>query len=641
MPAPMARFFSGVSSQREVHSTGSATPTLLGVLVALWLLMFLPQVANANGVLVVGEAPDYSLDDAVAVLRDPSGELGLADVLRADAEGAFRPAGSVGTNFGLSEDTVWLRLDLQAAKQAPSRWLLEVGHASLDRVNLHLLGLDGRVTSVQSGDHLPFTARPLVHRNHVFALGLSPEQPQRVYLQVRSTGTLAVPLRLWQPDALWRSDQLSYSLLSLYFGLLIGLLVYNLLLYLALRDWLYIVYVCFVGCLAVGQAGLTGFSAQFLWPEQAWWANVSPTGGVAAAGLFGTLFAHGFLHRTWRSLRMTWLMPLLSSVYLVTLLCVMFWSYHIAAWLVNVNSFLFSVSVVLVGLVSLFQRQPGSRFFVLAWTLLLTGALVISLHNTGVLPSNVLTANALLIGSALEMILLSLALADRIRATQNEKEVAQNAAMRLKQEMLESLQRSEQLLESRVIERTRALEEANDQLRRNEMHLENLANHDALTGLANRKLLIDRLGQATHRARRQGAGFAVLVADLDHFKSVNDNHGHAAGDRVLTTVAQRLTAAVRGVDTVARIGGDEFVLILEDVQAREDAERVASAVRSSLTEPIVLENGVQVCVGVSIGVSIYPDDSQQVERLLSLADLQMYSAKAAHRAAGHPPVIAS
>jgi diguanylate cyclase (GGDEF)-like protein len=612
------------------------------LLALLCLLLLLPRVAAATDpVLTVGKLPDYPLTDSVAVLRDPAGQMSLADVMQADAEQRFEPAGTVGTNFGLSRDKVWLRLDLRAAPEAPVQWLLEVGHASLDSVILYLVNAGGEVTSVESGDHLPFTERPFLHRNHVFALTLSPEHSQRVYLQVHSTGTLAVPLRLWQPDALWSSDQISYSVLSLYFGLLIGLLIYNLLLYLALRDWLYLVYVCFVGFLAVGQAGLTGFSAQFLWPDNAWWANLAPTGGVAAAGFFGVLFAHGFLYRTWRSLRLTWLMPSLSAVYLATLLCVMFWSYYIAAWMVNINSFLFAVSVVLVGWVSLFQRQPGSRFFVLAWTLLLTGVLVVSLHNTGVLPSNILTANALLIGSALEMILLSLALADRIRATQKEKELAQNAAMRLKQEMLESLQRSEQLLESRVVERTRELEEANKQLKHNELHLENLANHDALTGLANRKLLIDRLGQASQRARRQNSGFAVLVADLDHFKSVNDNHGHAAGDKVLSAVAQRLTDAVRAVDTVARIGGDEFVLILEGVQARDDAERVASTLRRSLIESISLDADVQVCVGVSIGVSIFPDDSQQLERLLSLADLQMYSAKAAHRAAANPTSIAT
>ena len=581
--------------------------------------------------LVTGDAASHGLAESVVVLRDPSGVLDVAQVIRADAAQRFQTVGAAGTNFGLTRDTLWLRLDLRAAPDAPSSWLLEVGHASLDQVTLYVMGADGQTTVHHSGDHLPFSVRALAHRNHLFALQLVPTATQRLYLQVRSTGTLSVPLRLWQPEGLWRSDQIAYSVLSLYFGLLMGLLVYNLLLYLALRDWLYIVYVCFVGFLAIGQAGLVGFSGQFLWPDNAWLANLAPTGGVAAAGLFGTLFCQGFLYRTWRSLRLAWLMPLLSAIYLLTLLCAVFWSYSVAAWVVNINSLLFAISAVLAGVVSLFQRQPGSRFFVLAWTLLLTGVLVVSLHNIGALPSNLLTANALLIGSAAEMILLSLALADRIRATQHEKHVAQNAAMTLKQQMLESLQRSEQLLESRVIERTRELEEANQQLRRNELHLENLANHDALTGLANRKLLIDRLAQASQRARRLNVGFAVLVADLDHFKSVNDNHGHAAGDAVLSAVAKRLTAAVRGVDTVARVGGDEFVLILEGIQRREDAEAVARTLRGSLAQPVRLPGGVEVGVGASIGVSIFPDDSEELERLLSLADLQMYSAKAAHR----------
>src|SRR5690606_4875919 len=161
-----------------------------------------------------------------------SGQMSLAEVMRADSERLFTPAGAASSNFGLTRDTIWLRFDLRAASTMPAGWLLEIGHASLDAVTLYSPEADGRYLARHSGDHLPFNDRAIAHRNHLFALQLQPGQSQRLYLQVKSSGTLAVPVRLWQPAALWHNDQVSYSVLSLYFGLLIGLLIYNLLLYL-------------------------------------------------------------------------------------------------------------------------------------------------------------------------------------------------------------------------------------------------------------------------------------------------------------------------------------------------------------------------------------------------------------------------
>jgi diguanylate cyclase (GGDEF)-like protein/PAS domain S-box-containing protein len=153
-----------------------------------------------------------------------------------------------------------------------------------------------------------------------------------------------------------------------------------------------------------------------------------------------------------------------------------------------------------------------------------------------------------------------------------------------------------------------------------------LAQHDALTRLPNRALLKDRLVRAIAHARRNGKKLAVFFLDLDDFKKVNDTLGHAAGDHMLKVLAQRLTGCVRAEDTVARIGGDEFILVLEDIASEEAVPAVARKVLDALSQPMVFE-GQEMRIATSIGISLYPEDGDDPELLIRNADLAMYQAK--------------
>jgi len=153
-----------------------------------------------------------------------------------------------------------------------------------------------------------------------------------------------------------------------------------------------------------------------------------------------------------------------------------------------------------------------------------------------------------------------------------------------------------------------------------------LALHDDLTKLANRRLFQDRLDNAIERARRSGTSFALMQIDLDLFKEVNDTHGHHVGDKLLQHVAALLTRRARRSDTVARTGGDEFCLILEEPSRRRDAEMVAESLMSILARPVVLA-GVCVEVGASIGIAVYPEDAQDAHTLCIEADMRMYAVK--------------
>ena len=183
------------------------------------------------------------------------------------------------------------------------------------------------------------------------------------------------------------------------------------------------------------------------------------------------------------------------------------------------------------------------------------------------------------------------------------------------------------------------LSERNQQLlveiaerRRMETLVRHQASHDLLTGLPNRMLASDRLQSAIQRAKRHHGGFALACLDIDGFKSVNDTHGHAAGDALLQQVATRLTTQLRSNDTVARLGGDEFALILEDIEDPQLALRLCRKLCAALGEPYTLSVGdltFNVCIGASIGIASYvPGDQKDAdEQLMLTADRAMYEVK--------------
>ena len=164
------------------------------------------------------------------------------------------------------------------------------------------------------------------------------------------------------------------------------------------------------------------------------------------------------------------------------------------------------------------------------------------------------------------------------------------------------------------------------QLRDRERELVQLAHQDPLTGLPNRLLFLDRLGQALRKAQRERGQLALLFLDLDGFKAINDSLGHLTGDRVLQETAQRLRGQVRDGDTVARLGGDEFILILDPVERGSDAALVAEKLVQAFKRPIELD-GRPLYVTMSIGISLYPQDGTEVDTLVRNADAAMYRAK--------------
>ena len=165
-----------------------------------------------------------------------------------------------------------------------------------------------------------------------------------------------------------------------------------------------------------------------------------------------------------------------------------------------------------------------------------------------------------------------------------------------------------------------------NELKRTELNLQHMATHDPLTGLPNRYLMTDRLSHTLAQSERTGSLFAVLFLDIDDFKAINDARGHEFGDLVLRALGATLVSTIRASDTVARIGGDEFVIILETLGRREDVSLVADKILRAVAKPFTLQRH-KVKLTVSIGIGLYPDNGSDPEVLLGASDYAMYLAK--------------
>jgi diguanylate cyclase (GGDEF)-like protein len=515
----------------------------------------------------------------------------------------------------------WLRIRLVATH--PGRCLLEVAYPPLDRVDLFFAGPSALVEHQVSGDRMRFSERAYPHRNLVFPLD-PPEGESTLYLRIESQGSMTVPLTLSRPDQFERKSVGAYVLLAMYYGTLLALGVYNLLLYLAIRDRAYLEYVLFALGMAFGMASTNGFTQQFLFPDHPELANAAFPMGFSIAGLFGAMFIRTFLDtlQTAPTLdkALLFLMGLFGLAMLVHPL-----SYHAGSMLALSGGLSLSFVALLAGVVAWRRGHPGARLFLFAWTLLLSGVAIMAMRAFGWIPTNFLTIYAMQIGSTLDMLLLSFALADRINSMRSEKEIAQAELISAKQSMLDALRRTESELEDRVEQRTRELAAANARLRENEHELSRLARQDALTGLGNRIALEEETHKAIDRASRLDTSVAVMLIDLDQFKPVNDNHGHGVGDEVLRLVARRLAKCTRKTDTLARLGGDEFVVVVEGRDAVADAIAVADKMVADMARPFSVQ-GLDLSIGASIGIAVMGDEDSP-DSLLRRADRAMYFAK--------------
>ena len=582
--------------------------------VALLLVRF--AAAHAEPVPLPGAVDGVSIGSYADVLEDPGGTLQLADVIGPGFAGRFQRIGKDTANFGYTYSAFWLRFTLpqETERLLVPMLVLEIRFPSIDSIELHVpyrsaAGLEYRVQ--HGGDQQPWDSREVKHRNHVFRIPAAGLADAPVYLRTQSRSALTVPAYLWRPEAMIASDRNTQLVYGLFYGLVIALFLYNLMLLLALRDRIYLWYVLYVGSFGFGLAAFDGFAFQYLWPGSVWWANHALGTALCATLLFGAQFSRSFLNTPAIALfanRFLLAVMALAAVGVFLAATGLFVPYGTIMRTLSALACAAAGIVLYVAVRAVLDGNRPARFFLLAWFALLVFIALGALRNFAIVPTHFLTVNGLHIGLALDVLLLSFALADRINSVKREKEVAQAAAITSQAALLER----EQLMA---------------QLQSQEQQMRHMAQHDSLTGLPNRLSMQQRLSLAMEFAKRNRKKLAVMMVDLDGFKRLNDSRGHRQGDHVLTQIAGRLRTSVRGSDTVARYGGDEFVVLAGELDRAEDASNIAEKIADMVSLPVSID-GITENIGCSIGISIYPDHAEDAEGLIERADRAMYAAKA-------------
>ncbi len=409
---------------------------------------------NADCVIALTDGPTrLALGRHLQYVEDPTGRLTFADIRCRDFDDNWIASKSDVPNFGFSNSAYWVRLPFKNQSEKSLPLLLEYGVSSIREADFYTT--DGRV--YRAGYDQPFSQRQINYRNAVLPFEFGPLQADTLYVRVRSYVAVHLPFSVYTQAKFMEVSQQAQFGWGLYFGLMIIMALYNLFLFFGLRDINYLYYTACVITMGLFQFSFEGFAFQYLWRESLWWNSQSISTFVASLGFFVHAFCQSFLNTKAYLPRMHRLLTVLKWIIAFIGIGGLFAPFYISGFLMLIFA-LFAVCVmILTGLIRLWQGFAAAKFFVLGWIALPVGGLVTTLWLLGVIPETPLVAHSGVIGSALEVWLLSLALADRYRVIKLEKEAAQAEALRLQQQTGADLERQ-------VTERTSQLQAANEKL---------------------------------------------------------------------------------------------------------------------------------------------------------------------------------
>ena len=381
-------------------------------------------------------------------LEDTGGMLDIAQASSPAYAGKFVPVTSVHPNFSYSASAFWLRLTI-APQAVPVAVLLELAQPNLDSADLYVARADQVFEHAYLGDLRPWLDREIHHRNHVFRISLAAGAETTVYLRIASTNVLAVPMVLWNETAFAENEEFMLLVLGLFYGLVGALALYNLILYASLRDRVYLYYVGYITSFGLALFTIDGLAFQFLWPNQVWWANRAMATFLSFSLVFGALFARTFLDTPAIAPQADRLARAVAWVCLALGIVSAFgWPLGSGAIMrvLSVMALIGATLILSVAFRALGKGYRPARYFLLAWFALLMFILVGALKNFGLVPVSILTTFGLHFGLALDVVLLSAALAARIRLMREEVIQAQTQLIEAARSYQSSLERRAQEL---------------------------------------------------------------------------------------------------------------------------------------------------------------------------------------------------
>ncbi|CAA0102877.1 putative signaling protein [Halioglobus japonicus] len=519
---------------------------------------------------------------------------------------------------GTSEFSHWYMLELYNPGTQLADLLIELGFTSLTDVEVFSFSNGLLKSRYRAGIRLPFSSRPIEHRYPIFPVSVPAGETTVVLLIYNlNQGMLANQLRdnafLWDEKKFFYRTQVSELIYWLFFGAFVIVILYHAVGAVVTGGRLYLFYTAFCTTYLLMQMSLSGFAFQLFWPD---YPVLNLIVLMTSIALVPTILAHftlAFLDQDERYARLRkWIWGITILCFGLVLPAYIFgFSRHyspvsvIAILAVLIIAFVFLMGSLGLALLEWRRGNPRGRQFTLAWGLFLAAQSTGIVAWLGLFELGVNQAFISMFGALFSLSLISGYMADRASRS------------RVKHRLASSLMQINDQLAVEVQERKLA-----------EARAWHLANHDSLTGLPTLRLARERLPQAIELSQRNSSKTAILFIDLDGFKAVNDTWGHEAGDQLLQQMAARMSACVRESDTVARVGGDEFLIIQTGILNVSAITTVAKKLLGALSESYYI-NRQEIKVSASIGIALCPDHGTDMEDLVKLADTAMYAIKQA------------
>lgn len=402
------------------------------VLLLILLAPCAPPAAALDPVVIDGVGGgSYPLEPHMEVYRDTDRNLDLDGIHELAATGRFEPLPErTGANLGLVQDVIWLRFRLRVEPEAAGTLILEIPYAHLDRITLYVpdAAPDQRVQ--HSGDRLPFAQRRIPYRMPAFDLDLPADQVITGYLRIEGEGSIQAPAVLWHEDRFRTATSQEAYLLGLYYGVLLAMALYNLLVFTSLRDRNYLYYVGAIVSIGLFAFTMNGLSYQYLWPEYPVFTDVAMPLFIALGNFALLQFSRSFLDVRRYLPAVARIMLALQIASAAMVVGTFFLPYQVSASTLPVLVLASTLIIIGSAIFCWLRGERQARYFVLGWAVFLFGAMSYALSTHGLLPSNVFTRNGVQIGSAIEMILLAFALSDRMLLLQRENEEIRTEATR-------------------------------------------------------------------------------------------------------------------------------------------------------------------------------------------------------------------
>lgn len=522
--------------------------------------------------LVAREGKNITVTKELALYRTADDSTDISTILNDEAGGRIVFRHIQKTSFGFTRDTFWLKFGIAIRESSACRWLLELNYPLIDSVNFYIVSR-GRVLHREDiRDTAPFRARAIPNRTPLFPLNTSTGNTFDIYLKLKTGGTMRFPLILWPVHSFIHNKTIRNTYSGMYYGFLLMLFIFIVILFFNQQWNTYIYFAFFILLASLFHAIQDGVLFELVMPEHTTWKFHAYIASGSVALLSLSMFIYNFLLLKSHGSYFRWMYSALALMgFLVIAISYIFETY-ISIRIFAIFGILCMPPNLLAGIVTAYRGHRSGLFLLTAVSFFVTGVVIFSLRGYGVLPTNPVTLYAKEAGILMLALITTLAIADNLKT----------------------------------------------------FRIQSIT--DGLTGLINTRHFYTIAKYEIDRNRRHNSNLSLLMLDIDFFKAINDTYGHAAGDTMLKAFSNGVKVMLRGIDTVARLGGEEFACLLPDTDIN-GAEQVADRIRRGIEDMTVVYNRNELRVTVSIGIATLDREHDDIVRLLDKADKALYGAK--------------